>query len=140
MGVEGKDEEAVRVLGLNIKILSFCQKENYKAERLRFIFEKYRVDTIGLYWVCINWSDLKASQMLASLLRGETRNIHSVVSHNKLETNNIGKYQRGDTATITRQQMEIFIIDSRDGFLRLVIIFVSQTATFLHVLKSISIA
>ena len=52
--VEEKDEEAVRVLGSNINSLSFCQKENYKAERLKFILEKYGVDTMGLQEVYIN--------------------------------------------------------------------------------------
>ena len=30
---------------------------------LTFIFGKYGVDTVGLYEVCINWSNFKASQM-----------------------------------------------------------------------------
>ena len=40
--VEEKDEEATRVLGLNIDTLSFWQKDNYRAEWPKFIFEKGR--------------------------------------------------------------------------------------------------
>ena len=90
--VEEKHEEAVRVLGLNINSLKFWQKENHKAERLKFIFEKYGVDTTGLQDVCINWSNFKASQTLASLLRDKYENIRSLASHNKRETDNIGRY------------------------------------------------
>ena len=46
--VEEKDKEAVKVLGLNINSLSFCEKENYKAEQLKFTFERYGVDTVRL--------------------------------------------------------------------------------------------
>ena len=98
--VEGKEEEVVRVLGLNINSLSFWQKENYRAERLKFIFEKYGVNSVGLQEVCINWSDFKASQTLSSLLRAKAENICSVASHNKQETNSIGRYQKGGTAII----------------------------------------
>ena len=43
--VEVKDDKAIRVLGVNINIMSFWLKDNYKAERLKPIFEKYGVDT-----------------------------------------------------------------------------------------------
>ena len=66
--VEGKDDEALRFLGVNINSMSFWQRDNYKADRLKFIFEKYGVDTAGLQEVYINWSGLKASQTIASIL------------------------------------------------------------------------
>ena len=52
--IEKKDEESIRVLGLNIDSLSFWQKVNHKAERLKLIFERYGVNTAGLQDVCIN--------------------------------------------------------------------------------------
>ena len=52
--------------------MSFWLKDKYKAERLKFIFEKYGVDIAGLQGVCINWSEFKASQKIASIVRVKT--------------------------------------------------------------------
>ena len=92
--VEEKDDEAIRFLGVNINSMSFWQRDNYKADRLKFILEKYGVDAAGLQEVCINWSELKASQTIATILRVKTERIRSVASHNERETENIGRYQR----------------------------------------------
>ena len=67
---------------------------------------------MGLHEVCINWSDFKASQTLASFLRAKAENIPSVASHNKRGTENINRYQRGGTATIIREQLAAFMINS----------------------------
>ena len=90
--VEEKDEEAIRVLDLNINTLSFWKKDNYKAEWLKFILKIYGVDTAGLEEVCINWCGFKAPQTLVLLLQAKAENICSVVSQNKQETENIGRY------------------------------------------------
>ena len=66
-----KDEETIRVLDVNINIMSFWLKDNYKAEWLRFIFKKYVVNIAGLQEVCINWGNFKSSQTLASILRAK---------------------------------------------------------------------
>ena len=66
-----KNEEAIRVLGVNINSMSFWLKDNYKAKWLEFIFKKYGVDITGLQEVCINWSDFNLSQTLASILRAK---------------------------------------------------------------------
>jgi len=95
--VETKDDKAIRVLGVNINIMSFWLKYNYKAKRLKFIFEKYGVDIAGLQEVYINWSKFKASQIIASILRVKTEKIRLVASHNERETKNIGRYQREGT-------------------------------------------
>ena len=99
---EQKDEEASRVLGMNINSMSFWLKDNYKVKSLKYIFETYGVNTAGLHEVCINWSDFKLSQMLVLLLRTKAENICSVASHNKQETENIGRYQRGDSNNYDR--------------------------------------
>ena len=111
LGVEVKDDEAIRVLGVNINSMPFWIKDNYKVERLKFIFEKYGVDIAGLEEVCINWSGFKASQTIASILRVKTEQTQSVASHNERETKNIGRYQRGGTATTLRDQLAAFVID-----------------------------
>ena len=49
--------------------MSFWLKDNYKAEWLKFIIEKYGVDVAGLQEVFINWSEFKAPQTIASILR-----------------------------------------------------------------------
>ena len=110
--VEVKDDEAIRVLGVNINIISFWLKDNYKVERLKFIFKKYGVDIAGLQEVCIKWIEFKASQTIASILRVKLEKIRSVVSHNERETKNIGRYQRGGTEKILRDQLAAFVIDS----------------------------
>ena len=73
--VEEKDDEALRFLGVNINSMSFWQRDNYKADRLKFILEKYGVDAVGLQEVCINWSEFKASQTVASILRVKAESI-----------------------------------------------------------------
>ena len=60
--------------------------------------------------VCINWSDFKASQTIASILN------QSVASHNERETKNVGRYERGGTATILQDQLAAFIIDSGNDY------------------------
>ena len=52
--VEVQDDKATRVLGVDINIMSYWLKDNYKAERLKLIFEKHGVDIAGLQEVCIN--------------------------------------------------------------------------------------
>ena len=64
----------------------FWLKDNYKAERLKFIFGKYGVDVTGLQEVCINWSKFKASQIIVSILGVKTEKIRSLASHNERET------------------------------------------------------
>ena len=84
--VEVKNEKAIRITGVNIDIMSFWLEGNYKAERPEFIFEKHRVDIAGLQEVCINWSDLRSSQTLASILSIKAKTNRSVASHNERET------------------------------------------------------
>ena len=67
--VEVEYEEVVRVLGVDVNSMSFWLKDNYKAKLLKYILEKYGVDIAGLQEVCINWSNFKSSQTLASILR-----------------------------------------------------------------------
>ena len=64
-----KPDNALRFFGHNINSMSFWLKHNYKAERLKYLFEQYGIDTMGLQEVCINWIKFKSSQTLASLLR-----------------------------------------------------------------------
>ena len=111
--VEEKDKEATKVLGLNIISMSFWQKK-LQSGMAEFIFEKFGADTAGLHDVRIKWSDFKASQTLASLLWAKAENIRSVASHNKQETNKIGRYQRVDTAPIIiiRELLASSVIDS----------------------------
>ena len=91
--------------------MSFWQRDNYKADRLKFIFEKYGVHAAGLQEVCINWSEFKASKTITSILRVKTGRIRSVASHNERGTKNIGWYQRGGTTTVLRDQLAAFVVD-----------------------------
>ena len=95
----------------NVNSMSYWLRDNYKAERLKFLLKKYNIDTAGLQEVCINWAALKPSQTMASLLRHEA-SLRSVHSHNKRATKNIGRQQRGGTATIINERLAPFVKDS----------------------------
>ena len=100
--VENKPENAGRFFSANVNGLSFWQRSNYKQERLTYIFDKYKIDTMGLQEVCINWMNFKPSQSMASMLRKGAEPIKSVVSQNKAEGKAVGKKQRGGTSTIIK--------------------------------------
>ena len=91
--VQEKPDNAIRFFGHNINSMSFWLTHNYKAERLKYVFEQYGIDTMGLQEVCINWSKFKSSQTLASLLRHGPERIRSVASFNKTELENMGRHQ-----------------------------------------------
>ena len=95
----------------NVNSMSYWLRDNYKAERLKFLLKKYNIDTAGLQEVCINWAALKPSQTMASLLRHE-ENLRSVHSHNKRAEKNIGRQQRGGTATSINERLALFVKDS----------------------------
>ena len=103
----------MRVLGININSMSFWSKDNYKAERLKFISKKYVVDIAGLQEVYMNWSDFKSSQTLASNPRFKEKN-RPVASHDERETKILTdtKGERGGIATILREQLPASVIDS----------------------------
>ena len=82
----------------------------------------HRVDGLGLQETCINWSAFnKTSKTLASLLRQGAENIRSVHSHNTLpgETENIGYNQRGGTATVLKDELASYVIDSGQDYTKL---------------------
>ena len=108
-----ENEEAIRVLCINLNIMSFWLKDNYKAERLKFVLEKHGVGIAGLQEACINWSNFNLSQTLASILRAKAEKLRSIASHNERETKNIRRYQWGGAATILHNQLSAFVIDSR---------------------------
>ena len=67
--IDEKDSEAIRLMSQNVNSMSYWLRDNYKAERLKFLLKKYNIDTAGLQEVCINWAALKSSQTMASPLR-----------------------------------------------------------------------
>ena len=109
--VDDKAEVAIRLFSVNVNGMSFWLRNNYRAEILKYVFRQYGIDLAGFH-VCINWSAFKPSQTLASLLCGGAEPIRSVASHSKRETRNIGRRQRGGTATILRDQLAAFVKDS----------------------------
>ena len=50
-----KHEEALRFFSMNVNGLPSWKKNNFKAERLKYILHKYKIDGMGLQEVCINW-------------------------------------------------------------------------------------
>ena len=109
-----KPDDAIRFFSGNVNGLSFWLSRNYKAERLKYVFEQHGIDTMGLQEVCINWKAFKASQTLASLLRSGHESMRSTASHNKRdeEIKNIGRKQRGGTAVIMKERLAAFVVDS----------------------------
>ena len=53
--VQTKETCTVRFFSSNVNGMSFWKHNNYKAQRLKFIYEKYKIDAMGLQEVCINW-------------------------------------------------------------------------------------
>ena len=106
-----KPEDVLRFFSCNINGLSFWLSNNPKAKLLKYLLKKYQVDALGLQETCINWSEFKNSQTLASLLRDGTIEIKSVHSYNIHETENIGRKQRGGTATLLRGELAGRVID-----------------------------
>ena len=109
--VEHKPEDTMRFLSVNINGLAFWWHNNPKADHLKFILKHYQIDGLGLQEPCINWCAFKSSITLASLLRDGTTPIKSVHSHNLHETDNIGRKQRGGTATLLRDELAARVID-----------------------------
>ena len=50
-----REGEDVTFMGVNINSLSYWSKESNKAA-LRYAFQKYGVDSVGLQEVCMNWA------------------------------------------------------------------------------------
>ena len=104
-----KSAEGVRVMSLNINGLQMCKSANPKAERLKQILPKYNVDILGLQETCVNWREFKPSHTIASLLRHRAESIRSTHSFNTHETDNVGKVQRGGTATVATDLISSYV-------------------------------
>ena len=100
-----------RFLSININGLPFWLQWNHKAELLKLLLKRYNVECLGLQETCINWSEFKASQTVASILRDGKTPIRSVQSYNRYETDNIGYTQRGGTATVLRDELDGYFKD-----------------------------
>ena len=107
--LEAKSDDVLRFFSHNINSMTYWKKGNYKAERLKYLFKQYDIDSIGLQEVCINWSALKPSETLAALLRDPSVPLRSVSSHNTLQSKNCGRTQRGGTATILRDRLASYV-------------------------------
>ena len=56
-----REDEDVTFMGVNINSLAYWSKESNKAARLRYVFQEYGVDTVGLQEVCVNWAKVRQS-------------------------------------------------------------------------------
>ena len=110
--VNAKRDDVIRLLSGNLNGLAAWNHNNHKADRLRFLMTKLGLDVVGLQEVCVNWSALKPSHNIGTILRNGDEPIRSVASHNKLETKNAGRAQRGGTATVIRDLLAPFVKDS----------------------------
>ena len=111
---EAKDDEAIRILSVNVNIMSYWLNNNHKAERLKYVYGQYGIGAASLQEVCTNWAALPTSKTIAQILRIKAKDIRSVASHNKREgkEENIGKSQRGGTSTILREGLTTYVVDS----------------------------
>ena len=110
--VDKKLPTAIRFFSANINGLRYWHTNNYKANRLKHVFQQYGVDSCGLQEVCLNWSAFKPSQTLATLLRNGAEQIRSVAAHYKPERPSLARTQRGGTATIIRNELAGYVRDS----------------------------
>ena len=58
-------------MGVNINSLAYWSKECNKADRLRYVFQKYGVNSAGLQEVCMNLAKVQQSKSLVNSLRGK---------------------------------------------------------------------
>ena len=109
-----KDKNDLTFISINVNSLAHWSRESNKAERLKYIFEKYSIDAAGLQEVCMNWAQLPSPMTLAQILRRTVENIRSVTSYNKIEGKEVGagKVQRGGTATIMREELTAYVTRS----------------------------
>jgi hypothetical protein len=110
--LEKKDPEVLRAFSHNINGMSFWLHKNYKAQRLKHLLRTYGIDVAAIQEVCINWGALKRSQTLASLVRDGASNTRSVSSFNENEQKNVGRKQRGGTASIIFDDLAAFVKDT----------------------------
>ena len=99
-------------MSINVNCLSLWRKCNYKAERLKWAMLKYRLDSVGIQEVCVNWKSYKTPITLESLLRNGSDPIRLRKSFNTWETENIGYSQRGGTATVLQGALSKYVKDS----------------------------
>ena len=52
--VEAKYDEAIRLLSVNVNSMSYCLNKNHRAERLKYVYDQYGIDAVGLQEVCNN--------------------------------------------------------------------------------------
>ena len=78
-----KEEDNTMFLNTNINRLAHWSRDSNKAERLKHIFEKYKINSAGLQEVCMTWVQLYPSTTLFRTLQRTKQDIHSVASHNK---------------------------------------------------------
>ena len=95
-----KDDDIIRAMSININGLPMNKRFNHKADRLREVISRYHLDVVGIQEVKVNWDEFKASNTLGALLRKGSEPIRSKQLYNKHKTKNIGKLQRGGTATV----------------------------------------
>ena len=96
-------------MSVNPNGLSMTKRGNGKVDRLRQVMHRYQLDAVGIQEVHVNWDEYKSSNRLASLLRRGYNPIRLVESYNRHETKNIGKIQRGGTATILNGLFSKFV-------------------------------
>ena len=97
-----KADNSVRLMFINVNYLSMWKRYNYKAKRLRWAMFNYKIESMGIQEVGVNWRNFKTSNTLASLLRQGSNPIRSVNSFSRLDTKNIDNTQRGSIATVTK--------------------------------------
>ena len=107
-----KADDIVRLMSININCLSMWKQYNDKAKRLRWVMYKYKVDSMGLQEVGVNWESFKTSNTLAFLLRQGSNLIRLVNSFNRLKTENTGNTQRDNTATIIDNTLIMYVKDT----------------------------
>merc|ERR1711923_12819 len=92
--VKSKPAGVIWVLLLNPYGLTQRFRDKYKIDCLKFMVQEYDPDTVGLQELCQTPYALKASLIVANMLRTRERDIRSVMSHNKREgRENVGNYK-----------------------------------------------
>ena len=99
-------------MSVNVNCLSMWKRYNNKAKKLGWAMSNYKMDSMGIQEVGVNWENFTTSNLLASLLRQGSDPIRSVKSFKSSETKNIGDTQKGGTATIINDALTTYVKDT----------------------------
>ena len=67
--IDKKAVNSIRLFSVDVSRLSFWLNGNYKTKKLKHVLKQYKVDSMDLQEVCVNWANIKTTRSIAELQR-----------------------------------------------------------------------